>query len=132
MGKFQATQSKCFGFVSKALKNVGMGERLQDWNLIPDFSFNVIKDWKQDIDVIFIDGDHRYEEVKKDFIDWLPFVKKDGFILFHDSCRPDNLSHDGYDHGWPGPSKLVRELKSDSRVSLVEQVFSISVFKKNE
>lgn len=38
-----------------------------------------------DIDVLFIDGDHRYEGVKKDFLHWEPLVKKDGSILFHDT-----------------------------------------------
>lgn len=36
------------------------------------------------IDVLFIDGDHSYEGVKKDFENYSPFVKKGGLIAFHD------------------------------------------------
>jgi predicted O-methyltransferase YrrM len=35
-------------------------------------------------DFIFIDGDHSYEGVKKDFEMFSPLVKQDGMITFHD------------------------------------------------
>lgn len=36
------------------------------------------------LDFLFIDGDHTYEGVKKDFEMYSTFVKKGGFIAFHD------------------------------------------------
>jgi len=36
------------------------------------------------IDVLFIDGDHTYEGVRKDFEMYAPLVKKNGLIAFHD------------------------------------------------
>lgn len=35
-------------------------------------------------DILFIDGDHSYEGVKRDFESGLRLVKQDGLILFHD------------------------------------------------
>lgn len=35
-------------------------------------------------DLIFIDGDHTYEGVKKDFELYLPFLKRGGAVIFHD------------------------------------------------
>ena len=36
------------------------------------------------INVLFIDGDHSYEGCKRDIEAWLPHMKKNGVILFHD------------------------------------------------
>lgn len=42
-------------------------------------------DWQPTIDFLFIDGDHSYEGVKKDFEMYAPLVKKGGVIVFHDA-----------------------------------------------
>jgi len=39
---------------------------------------------KRQIDFLFIDGDHSYKGVKKDFEMYSPLVNKDGLIAFHD------------------------------------------------
>jgi len=38
----------------------------------------------QKLDFLFIDGDHSYEGVKKDFEMYAPLVRKGGMIAFHD------------------------------------------------
>ena len=39
------------------------------------------------LDVLFIDGDHSYEGVKKDFEAYSPLVRKGGLVAFHDICE---------------------------------------------
>lgn len=39
------------------------------------------------IDFLFIDGDHTYDGLKKDFDMYTPLVKPDGIIAIHDICR---------------------------------------------
>jgi predicted O-methyltransferase YrrM len=56
---------------------------------------DVAKTWDKKIDILHIDGSHHYEDVKKDYETWAPFVKDDGIILFHDTCV-DELNNDDY------------------------------------
>ncbi|MCW4009515.1 MAG: class I SAM-dependent methyltransferase [Candidatus Bathyarchaeota archaeon] len=39
------------------------------------------------LDFLFIDGDHSYEGVAKDFAMYSPLVRKGGVIAFHDICK---------------------------------------------
>lgn len=64
-------------------------------------SSEVAKNWKQQIDILFIDGDHHYEAVKQDYKLFFPFVRKGGLVIFHDT-----------NHSWyPGIKKAVNEIK---------------------
>ena len=45
---------------------------------------------KDYFDCIFIDGLHEYNQVKRDILNSLKFLNKDGVILLHD-CLPDNF-----------------------------------------
>lgn len=38
----------------------------------------------ESIDLLHIDGSHHYEDIKHDFVSWLPKVRKSGIILLHD------------------------------------------------
>jgi len=64
---------------------------------VQGYSYDIVRTWKRPIDFLFIDGDHEYEHVNRDFKDWSPHVKKGGFIAFHDT------------YNWPGPTRVVEE-----------------------
>ena len=51
---------------------------------------------KNTFDIIFIDGLHRYHQVKKDISNALNVLNKDGVVMLHD-CLPNNL----YDQAIP-------------------------------
>lgn len=54
------------------------------------------------LDVLFIDGDHSYEGVKRDFLSYREFVRNGGLIAFHDIC-PDYGARFGRDtERWSG------------------------------
>ncbi len=55
------------------------------------------------VELIFIDGDHDYESVKRDFELWYPKLVTGGVIAFHDSTV------------WPGPKAVVRQAIYRSR-----------------
>jgi predicted O-methyltransferase YrrM len=58
------------------------------------------------LDFLFIDGDHSYEGVKKDFEMYSPFVKKGGIIAFHD------IAPDGLPEFTGGVPKFWKEIKN--------------------
>jgi len=43
--------------------------------------------WDKPISLLWIDGDHRYEQVRKDFLLWEPHVIDSGLIALHDTIR---------------------------------------------
>lgn len=66
------------------------------------------KEWKEPIDILFIDGDHSYASVKNDFEMFYPFVKEQGLVIFHDS-----------NHKYlPGVKKAVGEVFEDECVQM--------------
>lgn len=44
------------------------------------------KTWSHQIDCLFIDGNHSFSECKKDFLEFSPFVRVGGLVIFHDTC----------------------------------------------
>jgi predicted O-methyltransferase YrrM len=70
----------------------------------------ILKDNK--VDFLFIDGDHSYEGVKKDFEMYSPLVRKGGIIAFHDII-PDYYTRYGIKtSSWAGEVyKFWNEIK---------------------
>jgi predicted O-methyltransferase YrrM len=52
------------------------------------------------VDFLFIDGDHTYEGVKRDFEMYSPLVRPDGLIVFHDICPHPGQPDVGVDMLW--------------------------------
>lgn len=57
-------------------------------------TFNKLKKGLENrqVDILFIDGDHTYEGVSKDFQMYSPLVKKGGIVAFHDIVIHDKSS----------------------------------------
>ena len=52
------------------------------------------------LDFLFIDGDHTYEGVKKDFMMYSPLIRKGGIVAFHDIVIHDPLANCQVDRFW--------------------------------
>lgn len=116
---------RLIGTEEKVLSNLAFYDK---FHFIKDFSYNVASGWDKPFDFIFIDGDHTYDAVKRDFEDWYPLIMQGGYIAFHDSAEVTTI--EDVFPGWPGCVKLMAEIKNDERVRFVEVKDSISVFQK--
>lgn len=87
------------------------------------YNFFVMQDIK--IDLLFIDGDHSYEGVKKDFDLYSTILSENGVIMLHDTDEDyENsliISEDNKKehHRFDGPSKLIKELEQIGEWNLI-------------
>lgn len=92
-----------------------------------NYSWDVVDQFKDNsISYLFLDANHEYDAVKKDFDWYFPKIKSDGYIALHDAA----MQLEGPQH-WEGPSRLATELLNDTRVSWAATVYSMVVFRKN-
>ena len=73
---------------------------------LEDYSFNVSKDWQKYVDFLFIDGDHSYDGCLKDWMEWSPFIVKNGIVAFHDG----RIFSGGWTTEDTGSVRVVNEL----------------------
>ena len=50
-------------------------------------SEEVAKNWKKPVELLWIDGSHVYEDVKKDFELWFPHVIEGGYVVMDDTIN---------------------------------------------
>lgn len=86
--------------------------RLGKWiKYLTDYSYNVIpKLGLTKFDFVFIDGDHRYEHVLRDFNLVKDSVAPGGIIVFHDV----NLKH------FDGPRRVIQQIREEADFDVLE------------
>lgn len=97
-------------------------------HLIEDYSWNARLHWTKPINLLFIDGDHKYENVLRDFLDWTPLLKQGGILAMHDS----RMSRLGGARFHAGPSNVAEKYvyAKPSQWDIVGEAFSLTVAKK--
>lgn len=96
---------------------------------INKFSFEAVRDWADQIDFLFIDGDHSESGVQRDWDDWHRHVIPGGLVAFHDAAV--------FEGGWPradwGPVRVVDRLFRSQTLSgwkIVHEVDSLIVVQR--
>lgn len=73
-------------------------------------SSTVGKNWKNgDISILFIDTLHAKQQVMTELFFWYDLVKPDGWVIFHDTCWPDDKFDTYWGINWPRPEEAVKE-----------------------
>jgi hypothetical protein len=95
------------------------------------YNFFVRQDIK--IDLLFIDGDHSYKGVKKDFELYSTILSDNGIIIIHDTDSEYEktliVSEDAKKdhHRFDGPSKFIKELEKNNDYNLIN-LFNFHIF----
>lgn len=95
-------------------KNVVALGLLEQVTVIRTTSEEAAQGWDRSIDLLFIDGDHTYKGVKRDWELFMPFVKRFGMVVFHDTMwefTPYNQLH--YARADMGVPRFLDELRRE-------------------
>jgi predicted O-methyltransferase YrrM len=96
-------------------------------SVIRSYSDAAARDWKLPIDLIFIDGDHSYEGVKRDWELFLPHIRPSGIVIFHDTMW-DLPPYAGTVRSDMGVPRFVDELRQQGyQVLTIGQDFGVSL-----
>ena len=94
----------------------------QDWKLIKGNSEDVADKVKETIDYLFIDGDHKYDAVIRDFKNYKDKVRKGGIIVF------DNYNDPSWKEVAPAVELIILEYKDEFK--LKEKKYHCCVLEK--
>jgi predicted O-methyltransferase YrrM len=75
-------------------------------------SHEVAGAWREQLDLVFIDGDHSEAGCERDWLSWREHVRAGGRVVFHDA-RADRPGG----RGLPGPTAVVRRHLREPRDS---------------
>lgn len=96
-------------------------------SIVRQYSHEAVCGWKETLDYVFIDGDHAYEGVRRDWKQWSPFVSAGGVVLFHDS----NQTLGGHVEAHHGPCRVVQEIRDcGGSFAVVEVCDSLTVVQR--
>lgn len=97
--------------------------------LIEKFSFDAVDDVPDDIDFIFVDGDHSWKGIQKDWNDWSKKLKKGGIIALHDTSASEAFP--SFEH--QESIKFFGEvIKADRSFTLLKTVDSMNILQKTK
>lgn len=108
------TQKVCHNYLWPLwAKNQGVSFNLVETSSTSQSTIKNVSDFMSDgIDFLFIDGDHSYETVKKDFYNYLEFMNPGGIVAFHDI----DISEGSV---WYGVKPFWKELKEQYKTDEV-------------
>ena len=69
--------------------------------------------------LVFIDGNHGYEHVRRDFDQWSQRLAADGVLAFHDS-----------DTQMPGPRRVIAQVRERDDFAYIGRVAQLTSFRK--
>lgn len=83
------------GILRANLARAGVADQV---TIVVATSQEAASEWSAPVSLLWIDGDHEYESVRRDVVLWERHLQPDAVVALHDTFV------------WPGPERVVREL----------------------
>jgi predicted O-methyltransferase YrrM len=106
-GGWGATEWATRRALARAARRLGADAPRVCWHVA--MSHEVARNWRDPLDLVFIDGDHSQRGCELDWASWHGFVSVGGHVVFHDARAG---AQDG--RGLPGPTAVVTRLFRDA------------------
>lgn len=83
-------------------------------------------------DILFIDGDHSYEGVRKDTINYLPILREGGYLVFHDTQHIGGVMNwmNEIESECPGVKRIKKIACKDDFTEILPDGLGITIFQK--
>lgn len=79
----------------------------------------ITPNWQEPVSLLWIDGDHSYEGVKRDFECWSPYLEPDAIVAFDDATDPKL-----------GPRMLIEEIVAQREFEEVYSIGKVCIIQK--
>ena len=83
-GNFSSARATALTFMQNMLR-LEITDIVRMVNLSSEY---ITASWPDVVGLLWIDGDHRYKAVKRDLACWLPHLRPNATIIFHDATDP--------------------------------------------
>jgi predicted O-methyltransferase YrrM len=121
-GRFGICYSKLI-----TLRSLKASRQVHKICLIEKLSFDAVDDVPDEVDFIFIDGDHSLEGIKRDWNDWSGKIRTGGIIALHDTAVP---VFDPSRSALGSVQYFSEVIKYDQRFEVIEQTDSLHILQR--
>ena len=101
--------------------------RVKKGQSIEKFSFDAVQNVPDNIDFIFIDGDHSWKGIQKDWNDWSKKLRVGGIIALHDTSASEAFP--SFEHQ-ESIKFFAKVIKDDPFYILLKTVDSMNILQK--
>lgn len=115
----------CYSIFQRHVRRTGLNDRIRVVKALSSAAVELVPD---DLDFVFVDGDHSWEAITKDWEIARERVKRGGIVCLHDALVPDV-------EPWRRPDSVrffAEVVSKDGSFRLVHSAYSLAVLQKKE
>jgi len=106
------------------IDNMKQGGVLEHIRILEGYSYDFAEEFEDDIDLLFVDASHEYDDVLRDFELWTKHLKSGGYLVLDDVYVTGDIKHEG-------PKKVVEKfILNNPKWEVIKLVDAMLIVKK--